>query len=131
MNKLLYCGLVIGLLMCGAVLSGVCAAQDATSAGDASAAEEAEVSEDFAQGYYQGFYDAAMAYSNWFYLGASYNSLSGEESPDEEQINLYNENAEMFNQQTVPFVKNVIVQMFGEEDNRTQYLLLPELPLIE
>jgi hypothetical protein len=120
-------GLVIGVLLCGAV-------------GAASAQEE--FSEDYKEGYKDGFYMGLMYVCGANVQGSEliglYNSLDGQ--PTDETVvvenetitwsDYYNEEATFFNQETVPAVNEVILQIFGPDDDRTEELLLPELPLI-
>jgi hypothetical protein len=127
MKEIVKLGLVMGVLFC-------------TAFGAASAQEE--LSEDYKEGYQDGFYTSAMLLIGANLQGASladlYYSLNGE--PTDETLTIenetmtwsdyYNHQAEVFNQEAVPEVNNFILQIFGHDDERTEQLLLPELPLI-
>ena len=127
MKEIMKLGLVMGVLFC-------------TALGAASAQEE--LSEDYKAGFQEGFYTSAMLLIGANLQGASladlYYSLNGE--PTDETLTIenetmtwsdyYNRQAEIFNHQMAPEVNNFILQVFGPEDNRTEQLLLPELPII-
>lgn len=126
MKEIVTYGLVIGMLLCGAI--GAASAQ--------------EVSEDYKEGYMDGFYEGQLLMLGANMQGASlanlYNDLEGK-TTDETLISenetitwsdYYNEQATLFNQETVPYVNGVILQIFSPDDNRTEQLLLPELPII-
>ena len=127
MKEIMKLGLVMGVLFC-------------TALGAASAQEE--LSEDYKAGFQEGFFAGAMVLIDpWLqgsYLSGLYESLEGKPTDqtvviDNETMTLsdyYNAQATLFNQQTVPEVNNFILQVFGPEDNRTEQLLLPELPII-
>jgi len=126
MKEIVKYGLVIGMLLCGAI-------------GAASAQEE--LSEDYKEGYQDGFYMSADLLIGANLQGAAladlYYSLNGE--PTDETLTFenetmtwsdyYNDQATIFNQETAP-VNDFIVQIFGPDDNRTELLLLPKLPII-
>jgi hypothetical protein len=60
-----------------------------------------------------------------------YNALGGESTPETADIvSYYNNQTAQFNEQVVPYVNDVIDQVFGPDDNRTEDLYLTELPLI-
>lgn len=126
MKEIIKFGLVIGVLLCVAI--GAASAQ--------------EYSEDYKEGYKDGFY-MSMAYVCSANIQGSelvsiYNSLNGQPTDDTVVVDnetmtwsdYYNEEATIFNEETVPAVNDVIVQIFGTDDNRTELLLLPELPII-
>ena len=131
MNRIVQCGLVAGLLIFGAMSVG-------------SAADESvpTVSEDYIAGYqtgYQdGFYEGAVllgsAYVHGSYLQDEYNyymALSDEEKEkNQDLVSSYNDQSADFNQNVVLYVNDIIVQVFGADDNRTLALSLRELPLI-
>ncbi len=118
MKEIVKYGLVMGILLCGAI-------------GAASAQE-------FSEDYKAGFYDAAMivgqatfTYGNLVDL---YYGLGGESvvltADNQEIIEYYNNQTTQFNEQLVPYVNGVIDQVFGPDDNRTEDMYLGELPLI-
>ncbi|HII07174.1 MAG TPA: hypothetical protein HA349_07665 [Methanotrichaceae archaeon] len=118
MKEIVKLGLVIGMLLCGAV--------GATSA------------QEFSEDYKNGFYDAAIiigqatfTYGNladlYFGLGGDSTELTPE---NKDIVDYYNNETSQFNQQMVPYVNDVIDQVFGPDDNRTEDLYLVELPLI-
>jgi len=127
MNRIVQCGLVAGLLIFGAMSVG-------------SAADESvpTVSDDYKAGYLNGFYDA------WYYLGQAYMTagslsqlyfmLGGEEivitEANKDAIDYYNNETRGFNQEIVPFVNDMIAQIFGDDENVTSALSLTELPSI-
>jgi len=127
MKEIIKLGLVMGVLFCAAI-------------GAASAQEE--FSEDYKEGYKDGFYMAMMYLCGANMQGSSlvslYNDLEGK--PTEETLvvenetmkwsDYYNELATQFNEETVINLNDMILQIYGPDDNRTQQLLLPELPLI-
>ena len=127
MKEIVIFGLVIGVLLCGAM-------------GAASAQEE--LSEDYKEGYKDGFYDGGLslmlAYMEGSDLEGIYNYLEGKPTDetivfDNETMTLsdyYNEQATHFNEVTVVKINEFILQIFGPEDNRTEQLLLPELAII-
>lgn len=112
-------GLVIGVLLCGAV-------------GAASAQEE--FSEDYKMGFYEGAIIIGSATFTQGNLVDLYYGLGGESTvvtaDNEEMIEFYNNQSAQFNQQTVAYVNDIIDQVFGPDDNRTEDLYLAELPLI-
>jgi len=130
MKEIVKYGLVIGILLCGAI-------------GAASAQEFSEdYEEGYTDGYKDGFYEGQLLMLGANMQGASlaslYNDLEGKPTDDtlifeNETItwsDYYNGLATLFNQETVPYVNGVILQIFGPDDNRTEQLLLPELPTI-
>jgi len=114
---------VIGMLLCGAI-------------GAASAQEE--FSEDYKEGFYNGALLLVGAVSDADYLSDMYYGLDGQ--PTDETIvvdnetmtwsDYYNQQATYFNQNAVPYVNGIILQIFGPDDERTEQLSLTELPLI-
>jgi hypothetical protein len=116
-------GLVIGVLLCGAV--GVASAQE-------------EFSEDYKEGFYTGALLLVQAVMDADYLSDMYFSLDGQPTDetvvvDNETItwsDFYNEEATYFNENAVPQVNGFIEQVFGPDDERTEQLSLKELPLI-
>ncbi len=116
MKEIVKFGLVIGMLLCGAI--GAASAQD-------------EYSDD----YKNGFFDAAVLVGQATGMGGSleqlYMALGGQSTPETAEIvSDYNNQTTIFNQQVVPYVNSVIDQIFGPDDNRTEDLYLIELPLI-
>jgi len=126
MNEIVKYGLVMGILLCGAI-------------GAASAQEE--FSEDYKEGYKDGFYASAMiligANFQAYNLAGLYDDLNGQ--PTDETLTIenetmtwsdyYNDQATIFNQETAT-VNEFVLQIFGPDDNRTEQLSLKELPLI-
>ena len=120
-------GLVMSVLFCGAI-------------GAASAQED--VSEDYKQGYMDGFYEGAMLMVGGAreldYLAGLYYNLGGEPTEETTVVDnetmtwsdYYNQQATIYNEETVPYINGIILQIFGTEDNRTELLLLPEIDLI-
>ncbi|MEA2046026.1 MAG: hypothetical protein U9N48_05850 [Euryarchaeota archaeon] len=123
MNRIVQCGLVAGLLIFGAMSVG--------SAAD----ENAPV---FSDDYRQGFYDAGYYLGQANAIGGSlaqfYFALGGEEAAiteeNKEMVDYYNNETRAFNQEVVPFVNGMIVQIFGDDDNVTSVISLAKLPLI-
>lgn len=123
MKEIIKLGLVMGVLFCAAI-------------GAASAQEE--YSEDYKEGFYNGAVLLVRAVMDADYLANVYYSLGGE--PTDETIvfdnqtltvsDFYNQEATRFNQETIPLVNDIIVDIFGAEDNRSEQLMLTELPLI-
>lgn len=127
MKEIIKLGLVMGVLFCAAI-------------GAASAQEEP--SEDYKEGYKDGFYRGAMllvqAVREADYLAGLYINLDGQ--PTDETIvvdnetmtwsDYYNQGATRFNQEAVPYVNGFVLEIFGADDNRTEQLLLSEVPLI-
>ncbi len=128
MNRIVQCGLVAGLLIFGAMSMGGAADEDAPV-----------FSDDYKAGYLNGFYDAGN-YLRPAYTGAGsllqiYFALGGEEAviteANKEMVDYYNNETRGFNQEVVPFVNDMIVQIFGDDENVTSVLSLTELPSIE
>ncbi len=119
MNGIFKCGLVAALLICGAMSVAI---------GD----DEVTYSED----YKDGFYVAGSLLGTANGIGGSlfnlYQSLGGTSTPETvEIVGYYNNQSQMFNEQTVPYVNSIIFQIFGPDDNRTEDLYLGEFPYIE
>ena len=127
MKEIMKLELVMGVLLC-------------TTLGAASAQEE--LSEDYKKGFQEGFFAGAMVLIDpWLqgsYLSGLYETMDGKPSDEivvieNETMTLsdyYNAQATLFNQQKVPEVNNFILDVFGPDDERIEYLLLPELPII-
>jgi hypothetical protein len=127
MKGIVKLGLVMGVLFC-------------TAFGAASAQEE--LSEDYKEGFkdgvYMGLINVCSANMQWANLAALYYELEGEPTDetlvvDNETItwsDYYNELATSFNQGAVTEVNNFVLQNFGPDDERTELLLIPELPII-
>ena len=117
----------MSVLFCGAI-------------GAASAQED--VSEDYKQGYMDGFYEGAMLMVGGAreldYLAGLYYNLGGEPTEETTVVDnetmtwsdYYNQQATIYNEETVPYINGIILQIFGTEDNRTELLLLPQVDLI-
>lgn len=122
MKEIVKFGLVMGVLFCAAV--GAASAQ--------------EYSEDYKEGFYTGALLIVQAVMDADYLSDMYYSLNGQPTDetlvvDNETVtwsDYYNEEATFFNENAVPYVNGVILQIFGPDDNRTEQLSLTELPLI-
>jgi hypothetical protein len=122
MKEIVKLGLVMGVLLCCAI--GAASAQ--------------EYSEDYKEGFYSGALLLVQAVMDADYLSDVYYSLNGQ--PTDETLvvdnetmtwsDYYNEEATLFNENAVPYVNGVILQIFGPDDNRTEQLSLTELPLI-
>jgi len=127
MNRIVQCGLVAGLLIFGAM-----------SVGSAADENVSVFSDDYKAGYLNGFYDAGYylrpAYTEAGTLLQVYFMLGGEETviteANKDAIDYYNNETRGFNQEVVPYVNGMIVQIFGEDDNVTSVLSLRELPSI-
>mgnify|MGYP001259214526 CR=1 FL=1 len=124
MKEIVKFGLVMGILFCAAV--GVAIAQE-------------EPSEDYKEGYKDGFYTGAMllgqAISNADYLTMLYNDLGGNTTDvafNETMTwsDYYNQQATLFNQETILGLNEFVLNVFGADDNRTEQLQLSEIPLI-
>ena len=127
MKEIVKFGLVMGILFCAAI-------------GAASAQEEP--SEEYSEGYKDGFYTGAMvlvpAVLNADYLASLYYNLDGQPTNETAVFgnetmtwsDYYNQQATLFNQETVPGVNGFVLEVFGTDDNRTEQLLLSEIPLI-
>lgn len=127
MKEIMKLGLVMGVLLC-------------TTLGAASAQEE--LSEDYREGFkdgiYMGLINICTANIQWAELAALYNQLEGEPTDatlviDNQTItwsDYYNELATSFNREAVTEVNNFILQIYGSDDERTEMLLMPELPII-
>jgi hypothetical protein len=122
MKEIVKYGLVIGMLLCGAI--GVASAQ--------------EYSDDYKEGFYTGAALLIPAIMDANSLQDLYYNLGG--MPTDETVvvdnetvtwsDYYNDEATYFNENAVPYVNGVILQIFGPDDNRTEQLSLTELPLI-
>ncbi len=119
MKEIVKFGLVIGVLLCGAI-------------GAASAQEE--YSEDYKNGFYESARIVGQAYFTEGNLIDLYYGLGGESAvvtaENQEIIDYYNNQSTQFNDELVPYVNGVIDQVFGPDDNRTEDLHLGKLPLI-
>ena len=118
MNSIFKCGLVAALLICGAM--SVVVGQD-----------EVTYSEDFRDGFYQGAMVFGQVNNRVINLYHYYVDLGGVLTEDNaEYVADYNNQTTEFNQVWVPNINAMVLDIFGAEDNRTQELLLSELPLI-
>ena len=115
MNKIICGGLVIALLMTGVM----------------SVATAEEYSDDYREGFYTGAYllgQANYIATNLYYF---YISLGGDAATDEAGVAEYNNQTAYYNEVWVQDVNNILIDIYGEDDNRTTKLGLAELPLIE
>ena len=127
MKEIVKFGLVMGILFCAAI--GVAIAQE-------------EPSEDYKEGLKDGFYEGAslmvQGVSDYNFLMQFYSDLGGEPTNetavvDNETVtlsDLYNQQVAIYMESERPFVNGRILEIFGTDDNRTELLLLPEVPLI-
>jgi len=127
MNRIVQCGLVAGLLIFGAMCVGSAADEDAPT-----------VSDDYIVGFQDGFYQGAQLLGTVYVQGSflleeynRYMALSDEEKEkNQEFVSYYNNQSTDFNQNLIPYVNDIIVQVFGIDDNRTSELSMPSLPSI-
>ena len=127
MKEIVKFGLVMGILFCAAI-------------GAASAQEN--LSEDYKEGFKDGFYEGAMLMVGGAreldYLAGLYYNLGGEPTEETTVVDnetmtwsdYYNQQATIYNDEKVPYINGIILQIFGSEDNRTELLLLPQVELI-
>lgn len=57
--------------------------------------------------------------------------LGGDDATDEEAVANYNNNTAYYNEVLVPYVNDMLIEIYGEDDNVTEQFTLVELPLIE
>ncbi len=124
MKEIVKFGLVIGVLLCTAI--------------GAASAQDQEFSEDYKDGFYTGAALLIPAIMDANSLQDIYYNLGGK--PTDETVvvdnetmtwsDYYNDEATYFNENAVPYVNGIILQIFGPDDNRTGQLSLTELPLI-
>jgi len=119
MNEIVKYGLVMGILLCGAI--GAASAQD-------------EFSEDYKEGFYAAAMIVGQATFTYGNLVDLYYGLGGESvvltADNQDIVEYYNNQTTQFNEQLVPYVNGVIDQVFGSDDNRTEDMYLGERPLI-
>lgn len=123
MKEIIKLGLVMGVLFCAAI--GAASAQETYT-------------EEYKDGFYNGALLLVRAVMDADYLADVYYSLGG--APTDETIvvdnqtltvsDYYNQEATRFNQEAIPFVNGIIMEIFGTDDNRSEQLMLSELPLI-
>ena len=97
--------------------------------------DEVTYSEDYNDGFKDGFYQGAVVFVqansrmvDLYYFHRDLGGVLTEENA--EYVAEYNNQTTEFNQVWVPNINGMVLEIFGPDDNRSQDLLLPELPLI-
>jgi len=119
MNGIFKCGLVAALLICGAMSVAV-------------GEDEVTYSEDFKDGFYQGAMVFGQVNNRVVTLYHYYMNLGGVLTDENaEYVADYNNQTTEFNQAWVPDINDLVSEIFGSDDNRTEMLHLEGLPYIE